>query len=239
MKSIRTKITLLTLSVVLVTVSAVALVGVISIRKLGRNDADQMLHLTATTGAMNLESYFDSVEHSVESVSMLVQDSLDGTEEEDLSRQVENTRHLFSRIAYNTNGVLTYYFRIDPEVSDTVKGFWYVNQDGSGFKEHEVTDIRQYDTNDTSTIIWFTVPKATGEGVWLPPYYTENLNARVISYNVPVYRKETFIGVIGIEIDYEMLAKEVEGIRIFDTGYAFILDEEEMSSTTRRTIQNS
>ena len=226
MHSIRTKIILLTVGAILFTLSIATVIGVISIKNLGRNDSDQMLHLTATTGAMNLESYFESVEHSVETVSTLVQDSFDGMPFEDLESQVERARNLFERIAYNTNGVLTYYFRIDPEISDTVKGFWYVNQDGSGFREHEVTDITQYDTNDTSALVWFTVPKATGEGIWLPPYYTENLGERVVSYNVPVYWNEQFVGVIGIEIDYDILAQEVENIKIFETGYAFILDED-------------
>ena len=226
MNSIRTKITLLTVCTLIAALSIAAVIGVISIKKLGRNDADQMLHLTATTGAMNLESYFESVEHSVETVATLVQGSFDGMPFEDLDNQVERTRNLFERIAYNTNGVLTYYFRVDPEISDTVKGFWYVNQDGTGFQEHEVTDISQYDTSDTSKLVWFTVPKATGKGVWLPPYNTENLGARVVSYNVPVYWNKQFVGVIGIEIDYEILAQEVENIKIFETGYAFILDED-------------
>ena len=226
MNSIRTKITLLTVCIVIISLSVATVIGIISTKKLGRNDADQMLHLTATTGALNLESYFESVEHSVETVATLVQGSFDGMSFEDLEAQVERTRNLFERIAYNTNGVLTYYFRIDPEISDTAKGFWYVNQDGNGFQEHEVTDISQYDTNDTSALVWFTVPKATGEGVWLPPYNTENLGARVVSYNVPVYWKDQFVGVIGIEIDYDTLAQEVENTKIFDSGYAFILDED-------------
>ena len=126
MHSVRTKITLLTAAVVVVTLCIATAIGVISIRNLGRSDADQMLHLTATTGAMGLETYFDSVEHSVETVATLVQDSFVGMPFEDLEDQVERARNLFARIAYNTNGVLTYYFRIDPELSETVKGFWYV-----------------------------------------------------------------------------------------------------------------
>ena len=225
MHSIRTKFALTVVSVIIITLSITTAIGVISIRKLGRDDADQMLHLTAKTGAMNLEHYFESVEHSVRTVSTLVSDSFDGMSFEDLDSQVERARNLFGRIAYNTNGVLTYYFRIDPEISEKVTGFWYVYQDGEGFKEHEVTDITQYDTSDTSALVWFTVPKATGKGVWLTPYYTENLGARVISYNEPVYWKDRFVGVIGIEIDYEMLKEEVENLSIFESGYAFILDE--------------
>ena len=227
MHSIRTKITLLTLIVVAAALSIATVIGVVSTKKLGRDDADQMLHLTAATGAMHLESYFDSVEHSVETVSMLVQDSFEDMPFEDLASQVERARNLFGRIAYNTNGVRTYYFRIDPEISETVKGFWYVYQEKEGFIEHEVTDITQYDTHDTSALVWFTVPKATGNGLWLPPYYTENLDVRVISFNVPVYWKNQFVGVIGIEIDYETLAHEVEDIKIFASGYAFILDEDQ------------
>lgn len=55
MHSIRTKITLTVVSVIILTVCIVAAIGVISIKKLGSDDADQMIHLTATTGAMNLE----------------------------------------------------------------------------------------------------------------------------------------------------------------------------------------
>ncbi len=226
MHSIRTKFTFLTVSAIIVALSIATFISVFSVQKLGRGDADQMLHLMCKTGAMNLESYFQSVENSVETVSTLVQDSFEGMPIEQLGNQVERARTLFGKVAYNTNGVLTYYFRIDPEISKTVKGFWYVNLDGAGFQEHEVTDITQYDTNDTSALVWFTVPKATGRGVWLPPYITDNLDVRVISYNVPVYWEKKFIGVIGIEIDYETLAHEVENIKLYQSGYAFILDED-------------
>ena len=226
MHSIRTKFTMLTVWTTIVALSIATVIGVITIRNIGRNNADQMMHLTTVTGAMNLEAYFESVEHSVETVSALVQDSLEEMPLDELDIQVERSRNLFGRIANNTNGVLTYYFRIDPEISDSTKGFWYVNLDGNGFVEHEVTDINQYDTNDTSSLVWFTVPKATGEGIWLPPYFTENLDVRVISYNEPVYWNERFVGVIGIEIDYKTLTREVEDIEVLETGYAFILDED-------------
>jgi diguanylate cyclase (GGDEF)-like protein len=128
-------------------------------------------------------------------------------------------------MACKTNGVLTYYYRIDPSVSDNVKGFWFMDLDGEGFTEHEVTDISQYDTENTSELVWFTVPKHTGEPIWLPPYITDNLGARVLSYNVPIYWRGKFIGVAGIEIDYSTMAGQVESIRLYQNGYAFLGDE--------------
>ena len=49
---------------------------------------------------------------------------------------------------------------------------------------------------------------------------------RVISYNVPVYLGEQFVGVIGIEIDYSTMAEQVDNITLYENGYAFINDAE-------------
>ncbi len=226
MHSIRTRFLMVTLIAVIGALGIATFISIMSVNNLGRNDADNTLKLMCKTGTMNLETYFNSVENSVETVSTLVQESFQGMKYEDLEKQVERARTLFKKVAYNTNGVLTYYFRIDPELSDTVRGFWYVNLDGKGFEEHEVTDITLYDTEDTSALVWFTVPKATGKGIWLPPYITDNLDEKVISYNVPVYWENRFVGVIGIEIDYDTLVREVENIKLYENGYAFLLDQD-------------
>ena len=202
------------------------ILGVTAIRDIGNHDAEQTLLLLCETGQKDLNYYFQNVEHSVKTVAAYVQADLDGVGDDKLQAHMDRVSDVFQKLAYNTNGVLTYYYRIDPEVSQNVKGFWYVNTEDKGFQEHEVTDITVYDTNDTSSLVWFTVPKATGEGVWLPPYITENLNARVISYNVPVYHDGQFIGVIGIEIDYSTMAEVVNHITLYDHGYAFLNDKE-------------
>ena len=225
MRSLRTKITLLTVLVLIVTVVFVTVLSVIFIRKTENRKSDQLLLLLCETGERNLDYYFNSVQRSVAAVAAFAEADIDGTDDESLSRHVERVSVYFDETANKTNGVLTYYYRIDPAVSDTVKGFWYVDLNGDGFVEHEVTDITQYDTEDMSNLVWFTVPKFKGESIWLPPYITDNLDKRVISYNVPIYRLGQFIGVIGIEIDYSTMAEQVDSIRLFSNGYAFVNDE--------------
>ena len=224
MKSIRKKITLLVICAIVISLGITAFIGAVSIKNQGKRSSDKMLYLMCQTGRMDLESYFNSVENSVKTVSTLIQGSLDGVSGDQLARHVEQAGVIFGEVARQANGVLTYYYRIDPALSETVKGFWYVNLDAKGFYKHEVTDITQYDTNDTSRLVWFTVPKATKKGLWLPPYMTENLNVRVISYNEPVYWQDRFISVVGMEINYRTLAQEVENIRPYNNGYAFVLD---------------
>ena len=226
MRSIRTKMTLLTVCVILVTVASMATLSVYFIRTTEKRKSDQLLLLLCETGERNLDYYFNSVQKSVEKVAAFVEADLDGLGEDQLEEHMARVEDQFDIMASKTNGVLTYYYRIDPEVSKNVKGFWYTDLDGEGFVKHEVTDITLYDTGDTSSLVWFTVPKDTGEAVWLPPYVTENLDKRVISYNVPIYYRGQFVGVVGIEIDYSTMAEQVESIRLYDNGYAFLSDED-------------
>ena len=226
MRSLRTRITVMTLCVVIIAVTTVAFLSVVFIRKNERRDSDQLLLLLCETGERNLDYFFNSVQRSVERVASFAEDDIEGLDNVTLGNHVKRVEEYFDEMASKTNGVLTYYYRIDPEVSDTVKGFWYTDLDGEGFREHAVTDITKYDTSDTSKLVWFTVPKYKGESIWLPPYITDNLDKRVISYNVPIYWRGQFIGVIGIEIDYSVMAEQVDSIRLYENGYAFLNDSE-------------
>ena len=223
MRSVKNKITTITMCIAIITMGISAAVGVMALRSVGTSNADQVLLLMCETGQKNLDHDFQSVEQSVAMVSAYVESDLDGLSEEQIQAHLARVKGIFTRIIGKTDGVLTYYYRIDPAVSQTAKGFWYVSND-EGFFEHEVTDITQYNTLDTSALVWFTVPKTTGKPVWLPPYITENLGARVISYNVPIYHHGRFVGVIGIELDYTNLAKMVDNITLYDNGYAFVND---------------
>ena len=226
MHSIRTKITAMTVGVMIIVMTIATGFGVTTIREIGRHDADQILLLLCQTGEKNLDHYFQSVEQSVKMVSAYVESDLDSLEEEDLQAHLDRVSDFFEKLTFNTSGLLTYYYRIDPDISTAVEGFWYVNLDGNGFRKHPVTDLTQYNTVDTSGLVWFSVPKVTGKPVWLPPYITDNLGRRVVSYNVPVYLDSRFVGVIGIEIDYSFMADEVNHLTLYDHGYAFLNDAE-------------
>lgn len=226
MRSLRTRITLMTIGVLVLALTAISVLSVFFIRNTEHHKSDQLLLLLCETGERNLDYYFNSVQKSVGRVASFVQADLDGLEDEQLQAHMARVGKYFDEMASKTNGVLTYYYRVDPEVSQTVKGFWFTDLDGNGFVEHEVTDITLYDTEDTSKLVWFTVPKHEGKAIWQPPYITDNLDRRVISYNVPIYWRGTFVGVVGIEIDYTTMAEQVDSIRLYSNGYAFLNDSE-------------
>ena len=221
--SIRTKTMLLTVCAVIISMAVSMSIGVASIKQVGNESADRILNLLCEAGEKNLDTYFSGVETSVGMVSAFVRADLQATADADMERHTEKVREVFGDVAHRTQGVLTYYYRIDPSVSDEQAGFWYVRT-GAGFGVHEVTDITQYDTEDTSALVWYTNPKKTGKPLWLPPYITDNYGARVISYNEPIFVGDRFIGVVGMEIEYTMMAEQVNSIRLMENGYAFLND---------------
>lgn len=223
--SLRTEITFTMLCVILASLVVTTLLSAVFIRTTESHKSDRLLQMLCASGQRSLDYYFDSVQNSVTKVTTFAEEDLDSVNsEEELAAHIERIREYFCMTASKTKGVLTYYYRIDPSVSSEIKGFWYIDLNGQGFEEHEVTDITQYDVEDTSKLVWFTVPKHEGKPIWLPPYITDNLDVRVISYDAPVYWKGQFIGVIGIEVDYSTMAEEINSIRLYDNGYAFLGD---------------
>jgi hypothetical protein len=190
MHSIRTRISAATIGAIIITMIIATILGVVSIRDIGITSSEQMLLLLCEAGQKNLDDYLEDLEQDIAAISAYVENDLDGLDDVQLQAHLDRVSNFFKKVMVKTDGVKTYYYRIDPAVSENVKGFWYVDLDGEGFQEHEVTDITQYDTEDTSQLVWFTVPKNEGKAVWLPTYITDNLDVRVISYNIPIYYDE-------------------------------------------------
>ncbi|WP_303838691.1 diguanylate cyclase domain-containing protein [Ruminococcus flavefaciens] len=223
--SLRTRITITMLGVILAALAVTTLLSAVFIRTTESQKSDQLLRMLCGTGERSLDYYFDSVQNTVSKVTSYTEEDLEDVDnDEEFAEHMERIREYFSMMASKTKGVMTYYYRIDPSVSTDVKGFWYTDLTGDGFVEHEVTDITLYDVEDTSKLVWFTVPKHEGKPIWLRPYITDNLDVRVISYDAPVYWKDRFIGVVGIEVDYSTMAEEINSLRPYDNGYAFLSD---------------
>lgn len=227
--SLITKITLLNIIPILIALLVTTLIGAISIANFGHESVEESLQLLCETGKNNVNYYLKSIEQSVNTVSKLIDQDLDTIADADFNTSfashMEKSKIIFNQAAENTNGVFTYYYRVKIEVTNTTneKGFWFVyDQNQQKFKEHEVTDL----SDDQFECVWFYTPMNTGEPIWLPPYVTDNLDAYVLSYNAPVYRNGEFIGVVGIEIDYETLGEQIEDIKLLDSGYAFIIEND-------------
>lgn len=138
---------------------------------------------------------------------------------------IESVDHMFSDVVKHTasSGAISYYFRLDPSVSDGKTGLFYSKLNGGDeFISLEPTDISIYEKDDTEHVGWFWQPYEAGKPIWMKPYYNQNNEILMISYVVPMYLGDTFIGVVGMDFDYMFLANQVHEIAIYENGFAHL-----------------
>ena len=145
-------------------------------------------------------------------------------EDKDFQKTViDNVDMMFVDVAKYSNGAVAYYFRFDPAFSGKTDGLFYSKLNGSDeYTSLEPTDISLYEKDDTEHVGWFWEPYDAGKPVWMLPYYNKNNNIYMISYVAPLYHNGRFIGVVGIDFDYTVLADTVRKIKIYENGFAHL-----------------
>ena len=92
MRSLRTKMTWLTVFAIVVAVTSVTVLSVLFIRRTEHRKSDQLLLLLCETGEKNLDYYFNSVQKSVRRLATHVEADMDGVESGRLARHVERVK---------------------------------------------------------------------------------------------------------------------------------------------------
>ena len=254
MHSIRTKITALTLAAILISIVSFALIGKYFTTLESNRMAAEALALTCENRKDSLNEYLNSIQQSVNMISRYAVDSLDsvalaeggvlgasGNSMQEVAGRTDEQRsamgrywdeHLafieaaFQSIANHTNGLSSCYYRINPEIASSTKGFFFSKNGVSDFQKIELTEIESYDPDDISHVGWYYIPLKQGRPSWVKPYYSAKMQDWVISYAVPIYKAGTFIGVIGMDIKYETLVTQIQQFTNFETGYFALTDNE-------------
>ena len=253
MHSIRTKLTALTITALLVSLLSIGSMGIYAVRAQGDRYAAQTMNLLCDNCRAALDEYLNSVEQSVDMVTRYIGETLDSVALVDggvigasgagdslpgrdwtserqlqldarLNTHVETVRTVFRSVANHTHGVITYYYRINPEISREVEGFLYSRIGQAQFSEVPTTELLRYSPDDVAHVGWYYIALQRGRPSWIGPYYNDNLGVQMVSYVTPIYKAGTFVGVVGMDINYDTLVNQINSIRILDSGYIVLAD---------------
>ena len=177
--------------------------------------------------ALHFNDIFSGMEKSVRIMESYVLSGIETPSDiGDADKQkeiVERIDEMFANVAKNTNSAVAYYVRFSHEISDNRTGLFYSKPEGeTEYVCFEVTDLGLYDREDTEHVGWYWQPYEAKKPVWMKPYYNQNNNILMISYVVPMYLDDQFIGVVGMDFDYTVLTDKVHEIRIYENGYAHL-----------------
>ena len=192
-----------------------------------QDESENFVMVTCDNESAHINNIFDDMEKSVKVMESYVMDFF--TEESKVENQrfqekvIKSTDQMFADVANHASGAVAYYFRFDPAISNSHMGLFYSKTKGNNeYVSLEPTDISLYKKDDTEHVGWFWQPFEAGKPVWMLPYYNQNNNIYMISYVVPLYHEEKFVGIIGMDFDYAVLAERVHKIKIYENGFAHL-----------------
>lgn len=139
----------------------------------------------------------------------------------------KNLKLLVRSFAESSKDIMGIYVLIDPSLTKESYGAWYADVDNSKrFVEQKLTKASDfYESNPA--MAWYYNPIKAKKGVWTDPYVNKENKKEMISYAVPVYKNNTLLGVVGIDISFEGFTDKVSSIKTHKTGYAFLLNEKD------------
>lgn len=229
MKSIRTKFLVLILSCVLLSSIAIGSVGIISASITVDENSKEIMGLLGSENAHDFDRLLSGIEQSLNisylySLNHLSDPDIYAESPELMDEYIQNVTDILENTVQSTHGAISAYLRFNPDLNLPSDGtFLFKDKATNTFKSHEMTVIGDYDKDDISHVGWYYLPINAGKPIWLDPYVNKNLNnTYMISYVIPIYKFNRTIGIIGMDIDMEMIVKEVKSISAYDTGFAFL-----------------
>ena len=219
-------------TVIFAMIAIAVFVGGLSIYEVDRyvdNQAETFVHAVCVNEGSQINDSLKNMEKSVKIMESYLMDFY--TSQADIAdpavqeKVIKSADQMFVDVAKHTstNGAVSYYFRLDPAVSHGKAGLFYSKMKGSEeFISFDVTDLDLYEKDDTEHVGWFWQPYEAGAPIWMKPYYNQNNNFWMISYVIPMYLEGSFIGIVGMDFDYEVLSEQVHDIEIYENGFAHL-----------------
>ena len=227
--SIQNKIILLILVGILFSSLTIGGLGIASFRAELEKSVVSTMNLTCQEKAEELNNILGRIEQSTEVMAILSANYIESIEAlNDVSYREARIGHL-TQVGYNivdnTKGALGIYLRLNPEIAGPTEGFYWMSDVTEGLKLHENTNITNYEEDDVDYVGWYYEPIKAGKAIWMDPYENQNTNRTIVSYVMPVYKENQLLGVVGMDIDWAFITGLVDEIQVYETGYAFLADE--------------
>ncbi|MDE7247591.1 MAG: methyl-accepting chemotaxis protein [Lachnospiraceae bacterium] len=232
MRSIKARILATVIVCTLLTSFICGGVSIINSGKIVYEDSQQEMQYICANQAAELNAQMKQVEQSVNTAYNIALQQLSDVNSFKTSKAyVDNFTSIMSEMLYevggNTEGALTAYIRYNPAFTEPDSGvFWSRSSDDEKFEALTPTDFSMYEPTDLEHVGWYYIPVQNGKPTWMAPYLNSNINVYMVSYVIPITIDGESIGIIGMDISFDTFTAAVDSATIFDTGLAFLADDQ-------------
>lgn len=223
----------LTLTVIVVSIIVVLLQSILSfgqMNKLLGNNMEDLVETTAREKTNLIEQQISRATGIADDISSIVEGVVDVNEYKKHGKDYEDLLDPIIKkiILDNIDQVMGAYLILDPEQTDNkrdeVYGVYYENikNDGNLVKQKKYTRDRFNGSSD----FWYYECIDKKDGIWFEPYLSNTNNVEMISYTVPIYKDNTYIALLSIDLNFGVIRDFVNSIELINSGYTFIVNDE-------------
>ena len=230
--SIQKKFTLLILCCIFLSTCLVGCMAYWYISYFQKEDTDQIMSMTCRSEAETLNRQFsgvhDAVNISSDGALQLLPSAASLMDETFLEKYVGDMERLMSDVVQNTSDVRAYFMRLAPGMTanDRKAGFYYTSNKRHGsYTKVTSTEVSKFDPSDTEHAGWFYQPRDAGRAMWLKPYFNNNVKIFMISYVMPLYKDGQFIGVAGMDVDFNAVITNIRSISPYKSSATSLLSD--------------
>ncbi|MCH4889670.1 HAMP domain-containing protein [Acidaminobacter sp. JC074] len=198
-------------------------------------EAVKYLELMAYDKGQHLENMIEEIEKSTKVYADMVKYQLNI----DLVHHADNSDymdHLLDflkpsvlNMAEDLDHNLNFYLVFNIDLTDDIKAIVYSrdsNDENMPYVSLEGILSRQQMESESEELTWYYGPLNAKEGVWSNPYDDIFLKERLMTYSYPIIIEDQVIAIVGTDIVFESFQEIVEDVKVYDSGYAFLLDKD-------------
>lgn len=234
-RSIMLEIVFLVTQTVFFTASVLGWGSSVAIGNMVKTHTDESLRAMSVICRERLYRTFFCVRQAVNGMKLQALDAMESydriaNDAEYRKNYVDKMKNDLRFIAVGIDGSISYYLRFKPEIEGTKGGFSMQREDArwegalSPFVEREPIDLAPYDPDDVANVGWYYIPMRSKSATWIEPYVDAVTSFYVISYVAPLFIDGEFIGVVGMDIDFNFIIQELRRMSIYDYGYVYIMN---------------
>ncbi|KDR96573.1 Cache domain-containing protein [Peptoclostridium litorale DSM 5388] len=245
-KSIRTKMTAAMVVCAVITALLISIMMILSHYCSFEKEISEKMALISQNYANKFDSDLRSVEQSVKVMKYCLDNGFEPKQfNEHPNAYIEQYERemdmLIKTVADDINaqkgidiksGVEAVYFTINPKLTGRVHEIWYADLAGNGLLQQMDSDpdpehpyIESF-YPENENMRWYYSPVMERKGVWSKPYEEPEIDETIISYTEPVFKEGILVGVVGIDISIDLMRRSIEELKVFDNGYAFLMDQD-------------
>ena len=231
MKTIQGKILLVVIAALVVITTAVTMIALEITHEIMHKDADRILNNASQKEAAQINDMLNDFMKSAAITEHYAAHELQSPDalanEEYLAEYIRNIRNLFDEIAINTSGAYSYYLCLSPELTTRVTGFYtQFEEDGS---QHELSqeEFSSLPLLKDEELMMYGNHSGSVVGEWIAPHPSRFTGELVISYILPIYHNERFIGLLGFNMDFDYLLARVNQITLYEYGSVLLMSSDQ------------